>query len=174
MLKTARFDRTTLLELKEDKTATRQAFAVLFFVGLSYGIGFPVVSGFGSETLSTVKLLLTGLTSLIYFLLTMLLWSMMAFAIGTKLFRGVTSYTGLLRPLFFSTTPGLLFALMVVPVQIVSEVIFALAWGWLIVAGIFAVKNAMGFSIQLSMLTFVIYILVFYLLSGVFFSFLPT
>lgn len=102
----------------------------------------------------------------------MFVWSMVAFVIGTRLFRGTTSFAGLLRPLYFSTTPGLLFALMAIPIQLVGEVILAVGWGWLIVAGVFAVKNAMGFSIQLSMLTFVIYILIFYLLSGVLFSFL--
>ncbi len=166
MLKAARFDSKTLLELKEDQTATGQAFAVLFMVGLSYGVGFPFVSGIGMGSVSIAFFLLNVLTGLIQFMLTMLLWSMLAFVIGTRFFRGVTSFTGLLRPLYFSTAPGLLFALMVIPVLTVGQAILALAWGWIIVAGVFAVKNAMGFSIYLSMLTFIIYIFVFVLLGG--------
>lgn len=174
MLRAARFNGETFLELKNDEALTGQAFGVLTLVSLFYGIGFTTMNLLGPGSLTLTGFLLGVLTYMIWFLVTMLIWSITAFVVGTKLFRGVTTFKGLLRPLFFSTVPGLLFILMVIPITLASQIIFAVAWGWTIVAGVFAVKNAMGFSIQLSMLTFVIYVIVFSVMaSEIFLSLLP-
>ena len=174
MLKAARFDGATFLELRDDITSTGQAFGVLTLVSLTYGIGFAAVNAVELGGLSPAEFMLGILTSMIWFLVTIFVWSITAFLVGTKLFRGVTTFKGLLRPIFFSTAPGLLFVLMVIPFSLVSQAIAALAWFWIIVAGVFAVKNAMGFSTLLGMLTFIIYVFIFYLLGpGIFLSFVP-
>ena len=171
-MRAARFDGKTFLELKDDTTLTAQAFGVLALVSLAYGIGFTAVTARG-EDISPAMLVVMILNFMISFLFTIFVWSMTTFLVGTKLFRGVTTFKGLLRPIFFSTAPGLLFVLMVIPFTLVSQAVAAVAWVWIIVAGVFAVKNAMGISVQLSMMTFIIYVLIFYLLApGIFLSFL--
>ena len=100
-----------------------------------------------------------------------LVWSIATFVIGTKLFRGNTSYWGLARPLFYSTTPALLFILIAIPVLPARQVVGAIVWVWTLIAGVFAMKNAMGFSTERSMLTFVVAVLLLGLLGGFALSF---
>ena len=93
MLKAARFDGKTFLELKDDTTLTAQAFGVLALVSLAYGIGFTAVTARG-EDISPAMLVVMILNFMISFLFTILVWSMTTFLVGTKLFRGVTSFKG--------------------------------------------------------------------------------
>lgn len=171
MLKAARFDSQTFRELKEDSRATGQGFAIVGFAGISYGLGVSLIAGMESNTFSGTALLLGGLLGMITSVAASLVWSMTTFLIGTKLFRGNTTYWGLARPLFYSTTPALLFILIAVPVVPARQAVGAIVWGWTLVAGVFAMKNAMGFSNERSMLTFVVAVLLLGLLGGFFLSF---
>ncbi len=154
MLRVARFDGKTFLELKNDDKATGQAVAVVALAALSYGIGFNLL--FQSGNLVLPELALLVLTSMFTGLFAALVWSFTAFLVGTKLLKGVTTFWGLLRPLFFSTTPGVLFILISIPLSAASQIISAILIVWMIIGGVFAVKNAMGFSSLRSMLTYLI------------------
>src|SRR5947209_19888032 len=48
MVKSARFNRDTLLALKDDSTATGQALIVLALAGASFGVVFVASIGFGT------------------------------------------------------------------------------------------------------------------------------
>ncbi len=168
MLRVARFDGKTFLALKNDDKATGQAVAVVMLAALSYGIGFNLLLGFQSGNLVLPELALPVLTSMITGLFAALVWSFTAFLVGTKLFKGVTTFWGLLRPLFFSTTPGVLFILISIPLSAAYQIISAILGGWMIVGGVFAVKNAMGFSSERSMLTYLVGFWVLFAVSELF------
>ncbi len=171
MLKVARFDSKTFLELKEDGKATEQGVAIVALAGVSLGLGTALINATESGVFSATGLLLGGLLGVITAISAALVWSMTTFLIGTKLFRGYTSYWGLVRPLFYSYSPALLFILIAIPVFPIRQAAGAIVGGWTVIAGVFAVKNAMGFSNERSMLTFVVGALILSLLASFFLSF---
>jgi hypothetical protein len=93
-------------------------------------------------------------------------WSGTTFLIVTKLFRVSMSYWGLARPFFFSWAPGLFFILMSIPFPAISELVRAIGAAWIAIANVFAVKYAAGFSVQQSMLTFIIGVLILVLVES--------
>jgi hypothetical protein len=164
VFKASRFNSDAYLELKEDEKATGQAVAALFLACLGYAIGF---------TLFTVQLALDAvlvgiLANLLLSLLAALVWAITAFLVGTKLFQGKTRFWGLARPLFFSASPGILFILIAVPLDFVSRAIAAAVSAWVIIAGVVALKNAMGFGYDRSMLTYIVGFLIGIALAGFF------
>lgn len=164
MLGASRFSSDTYLELKEDETATGQAVAALFFACLAYGIGF---------TLFTVQIALDSvlvgiLANLILSLLAGLVWAFTAFLVGTKLFQGKTHFWGLARPLFFSSSPGIFFILLPVPLDLATRAVAVVVSAWIVVAGVVALKNAMGFGYDRSMLTYIVGFLIGIALAGFF------
>ena len=170
MLRVSKLDAKTFLELKEDKKATGQGVAIVALAGVSYGLGIALIDAVDASAFSPTALLLGGLLGTITAVFASLVWSMTAFLIGTKLFRGSTSYWGLVRPLFYSTTPALLFILIAIPILPARQAIGAIVWAWTLIAGVFALRNAMGFTYQRSMLTFVVAVLILGLLGGFFLS----
>lgn len=75
---------------------------------------------------------------------------------------------GLLRPLFFSSSPGLLLVFISIPVELASRAIAAVVLGWMLIAEVFAIKNAMGFTMQRSMLTFIVGFFILLLIATTF------
>ncbi len=161
MLKVFRFDSQTYLELKEDKNATGQAVAALFLACLGRGIGNSL------QPPLAIDLVLVGiLAGLILSLVAGLLWSITAFLVGTKLFQGKAQFWQLARPLFFSASPGIFFVLTATPVSLVSAATGAIVATWIIVGGVIALKNAMGFSYNRSMLTYIVGFLIGIAVAG--------
>ncbi len=157
---TARFDTETIDEIKEDRTATGQAIAVLLLVGLSYGLGFSVFNGFQHSTLSLDYLVSNALANMIITDFATFIWSATVFLVGTKLFQGRTGYWQLARPLFFSTAPGILFILIAIPLSPLIIAIAVLAASWIVLGEFLALKSAMGFNTQRTLLTSVVGLLV--------------
>jgi hypothetical protein len=156
----AKYDTTTIRELKEDKTATGQAIAILLIVGLSYGLGFSIFTGIQSHTLSPNELISSTIANMIFSDFAAFIWSATVFLVGTRLFQGKTGYWQLARPLFFSTAPGILFILIAIPFSpiIITAAVVASAW---IVSGEFvALKSAMGFNTQRALLTSIVGLLI--------------
>src|SRR3989442_5631116 len=128
--RTTRFDTETIRELKEDRTATGQAVAVLLLVGLSYGLGFSIFNGLEHGTLSLDYLISNTLANMIVTDFAAFIWSATVFLVGTKLFQGKTGYWQLARPLFFSTAPGILLILISIPFSpmVVTTAVVAAPW----------------------------------------------
>src|SRR6267143_4786828 len=80
----ARFDREAFRELKEDKTATGQAVAVLLLVGLSYGLGFSIFNGLQKPTLSPNFVISQKLANMIITYFAIFVCSATVFLVGTK------------------------------------------------------------------------------------------
>lgn len=163
MLRAARLDGETFRELRDDPSATAQSILVVATIGLCYGAGFGFFLA-GASLLDVLTLTLIGLLSA--FVLAFV-WLGTTFMIVTRIFRRTIGYWGLFRPFFFSWAPGVLFILMSSPIPILSEIFRAVSVAWIGIASVFAVKHAAGFSTQLSMLTFIICILILFLILSV-------
>jgi len=97
-------------------------------------------------------------------------WLSLTYLVATRLFKGTSSYWGLARPLFFATSPALIFLLMSIPPWPIPDLARSLGVGWTAVSSVFAVKSAMGFDTQRSLVTFIIVALVMLIIYG----FLPS
>lgn len=152
MLKAARLDGETFKELRDDPSTTAQSILVVALIGSCYGagLGFFLARTFLLDVLTIVLLGLFSALAIAF------VWSGTTFLIVTRLFRRTIGYWGLSRPFFFSWAPGLLFILMSSPITILFEVIRAVGAAWIAISSVFAVKHAVGFTTQQSMLTFII------------------
>jgi len=163
MLRAARLDGETFRQLRDDPSATAQSLLVVAIIGLCYGAGFGFFLA-GTSLLDVLTITLIGLFSA---LVIALVWSGATFLIVTRLFRRTIGYWGLSRPFFFSWSPGLLFVLMSGPITILFEVIRAVGVAWIGISSVFAVKHAVGFSTQQSMLTFIICVILVILIVSI-------
>src|SRR5437667_534230 len=160
MKKASRLDQQGVLELKTDTTSTGQAVSVLVLSALAYGIGYTAQTQFQRHDLSIYGIIVGSLANTVTVCFAAFVWSATVFLVGTKLFQGKTGYWQLARPLFFSTAPGILFILIAIPFSpmVVTTAIVAAAW---IVWGEFvALKSAMGFNTQRTLLTSVVGLLI--------------
>jgi len=163
MLRAARLDGETFRQLRDDPSATAQSLLVVAIIGLCYGAGFGFFLA-GASLLDVLTITLIGLFSA---LVIAFVWSGTTFLIVTRLFRRTIGYWGLSRPFFFSWAPGLLFVLMSGPITILFEVIRAVGVAWIGISSVFAVKHAVGFSTQQSMLTFIICVILAVLIVSI-------
>ena len=163
MLRAARLDGETFRQLRDDPSATAQSLLVVAIIGLCYGAGFGFFLA-GTSLLDVLTITLIGLFSA---LVIAFVWSGTTFLIVTRLFRRTIGYWGLSRPFFFSWAPGLLFVLMSGPITILFEVIRAVGVAWIGISSVFAVKHAVGFSTQQSMLTFIICVILVVLIVSI-------
>jgi hypothetical protein len=151
MLRSARFDRSTFLSLKEDSTATGQALIVLALAGTCFAVGHGVA--IGEDALGV---LLWALLGAIGSLVLGFAWLSLTFLLGTKLFGGTSNYWSLARPVFFSTSPGLIFLMTAIPVYPVPEIARAIGIAWIAISSVFAIKTALGVDNMRSLLIFII------------------
>src|SRR5437870_143590 len=138
MVKSARLNRDTFLELKEDSTATVQALTVLALAGASFGFGFAAAIGY-----NTIGILLGAVFGAVVSIALGIVWVSLTFLIGRSLFGGRSNYWSLARPVF-STSPGLIFLIMSIPVSPIPDVARAIGVAWIAISTVIAVKSAMG------------------------------
>src|SRR6267143_2997399 len=162
MVKSARLDRDTFLDLKEDSSATRQALIVVALAGASFGVGF--VSSIGYRTV--VALLLGAAFGAIFSMALGFVWLSLTFLVGTKICHGTSDYWSLARPIFFATSPGLVFLIMLIPVSTVSDIARAVGVAWIAISTVFAIRAALGLDTQRSFLTFILVALIVFIGYG--------
>lgn len=151
MVQSARLNRNNFLSLKKDPTATGQALVVLALAGTSFGIGFTVSAGVEGPWL----LLGAGLGAVIGIVLGFV-WASLTFLIGTRVFHATSDYWSLARPMFFASSPGLVFLLMLTPASFVTDVARAVGVAWIAISTVVAVKTALDIDNQRSLLTFIL------------------
>ncbi len=151
MVKSARLNRDTFLELKEDSTATGQALIVLALAGASFGVGFAAVIGY-----SGIGILLGAVFGAVVSIALGIVWVSLTLLIGRRLFGGTSDYWSLARPVFFSTSPGLVFLSMSIPMTPIPDVARAIGVAWIAISTVIAVKTAMGLDTQRSLVIFII------------------
>jgi hypothetical protein len=171
MKKACRLDQQGVLELKTDATATGQAVAVLVLAALAYGIGYTAQIQFQKHDLSIYGIIVGSLANIVTVCFAAFVWSATAFLVGTKLFQGKTSYWELARPLFFASSPFLLFLLIILPVPPVivqgnvpiywfQGTVAVAAVIWLFLSQVFALKQVMGLSLRRTVLTVAVGLLI--------------
>ena len=151
MLRSARFDRDTFLSLKEDSTASVQALIVLALAGICFAVGHGVA--IGEDALGV---LFWGLLGAIGSTILGFAWLSLTFLLGTKLFGGRSDYWPLARPVFFSSSPGLIFLMTAIPIYPVPELARAIGIAWIAISTVVAVKTALGVDYMRSRLIFTI------------------
>jgi hypothetical protein len=72
------------------------------------------------------------------------LWAGVTYIIGDKIFKGTATWGELLRTLGFAQTPGVLFALGIIPV--LGGLAILIASIWMLIASIIAIRQALDFS----------------------------
>jgi hypothetical protein len=159
MTRSARLDGAMFRSLTEDSGATGQSLVALALAGLSFGIGFTASVGYDLYGVLLGGVVGIGLGFLIGFV-----WLSLTYLVVTRLFKGASSFWGLGRPVFFASSPGLVFLLMLIPASPVPDAARDVGLAWIALANVFAVKNAMGFNSERSFITFII--VAFVLLIG--------
>jgi hypothetical protein len=136
VLGAALLDARVYEEVEADSRATRQAVALVLLVGVAGGIGL--------RGLGAVQNLLAGV---IVALVGWMAWATLTCLIGTRLLPQPQTRADvgqLLRTLAFSSAPGLLCALGVIP--FLGFPMYAIASVWMLAAMIVAVRQALDYT----------------------------
>lgn len=136
MIRAAKLDVNLYEEVEADKSALRQSMSVLILSSVAAGIG---VIGKGG--------IIGLLGGIIAALVGWLIWSYITYIIGTKLLPSQhtrADYGELLRTIGFSSSPGLIRILEVIPgltgiVRIVANI-------WMLVTMVIAVRQALDYT----------------------------
>ena len=136
MVRAAKLDVNLYEEVEADKQAMGQAMAVVVLSSLAAGIGSVGTTGISGLLLGTVGALIGWF-----------IWAFITFFVGTKILpepQTEADYGELLRTTGFSSSPGLLRILGVIP--LLGKIIFIVCGIWMLVAMIIAVRQALDYK----------------------------
>jgi hypothetical protein len=136
MIQAAKLDVNLYEEVEADKTAMGQAVTVVILSSVAAGLGGIAEGGMGGLVVGAVAALVGWL-----------IWAYLTYLIGTKLLpepQTKADYGELLRTIGFSSSPGIIRVLGIIPglFWIVSTV----ASVWMLVAMVIAVRQALDYS----------------------------
>ena len=136
IVRAAKLDVNLYEEVEADKSALGQAMAVVVISSVAAGLG--MISQVG------VKGIFVGaVTALIGWYI----WAYLTYFIGTKLLpepQTKADYGELLRTIGFSSAPGFIRVLGIIPV--LGGIVFFVASVWMLVAMVIAVRQALDYS----------------------------
>lgn len=163
MIRAAKLDIDLYEEVEADTSALGQAMGVVVLSSVAAGIGSINQGGFGGIITGTVTALIGWF-----------IWAYLTYFIGTKFLPEpqTSSDPGeLLRTIGFSSSPGLIRILGIIPG--VSGIVFFVAAVWMLVAMVIAVRQALDYSstlraIGVCIIGWVIQALIFVLLFSLF------
>ena len=155
MLRAAKLDVSLFEEVEADQGATGQAALVVVLSSLAAGIGGLGTMGFGGIIIS----ILTALVG-------WYIWAFVTYYIGSKLLPEAETQTDqgeMLRTLGFSSSPGIIRVLGIIPG--LYGIINFIAAVWMLVAMVIAVRQALDYkstirAVIVCVIGFVIYLLV--------------
>lgn len=136
MLRAAKLDRRLYEEVEADRTAMGQAMGVVILSSVAAGIGYLSRSG-GAGFVLGILAALGG----------WFLWAFLTYWIGTRLLptpQTRSNYGELLRTIGFSSSPGIIRVLGVIPG--ITGVIFFAAGVWMLISMIIAVREALDYT----------------------------
>lgn len=119
-------------EVEADRSATKQALAVVAVVAVARAIGTADQGSAG--IVATVVAAILG----------WLLWAGITYLIGDKLLGGNATWGELLRTIGFAQTPGVVLLLGFIPV--LGGVLGLVVAIWVLIAGIVAIRQALDFG----------------------------
>jgi hypothetical protein len=136
MIRAAKLDVSLYEEVEADTTAMGQATGVVVLSSVAAGIGTMAHGGVGGIIIGTLGVLLAWYV-----------WALLTYLIGTKLLPEPQTRADvgeLLRTIGFSTSPGLIRALGIIPA--LTGVVFLVTGIWMLAAMVVAVRQALDYS----------------------------
>jgi hypothetical protein len=136
MIRAARLDVAMYEEVETDDSATGQAVTVVVLSSLAAGIGAVGSVGWGGILLGTI-----------FALVGWFVWAYLSYLIGSKFLpepQTQATLGQLLRTIGFSSSPGVIRVLGIVPG--LSQLVFVVASIWMLVAMIIAVRQALDYQ----------------------------
>lgn len=161
VIRSAKLDPKVYEEVEADKTAMGQAMGVVICSGLAAGIGMMAVAG-------TAGLISGAVAALIGWFV----WALLTYVIGTRFFpepQTKSDLGELLRTIGFSSSPGLIRILGIVP--IFGGIIFFVAHIWMLAAMVIAVRQALDYTktsraVLVCFIGWVVQVIIVMLLAG--------
>ena len=135
IIRAAKLDVALYEEVEADKSSLGQAMGVVILSSIAAGIG------------STSAGILEMLIGVVVALAGWYIWAYLTYFIGTKFLpepQTKADHGELLRTIGFSSSPGLIRVLGVVPVM--REIVFLIAAIWMLVAMVIAVRQALDYT----------------------------
>ncbi len=136
IIRAAKLDVHLYEEVEADKGAMGQAMGVVVLSSIAAGVGTIARGGLGGMLIGTI-LALVG----------WYVWAYVTYFIGTKFLpepQTKADYGELLRTIGFSSSPGLIRVLSIIPG--LGPVVFLVASIWMLVAMIIAVRQALDYE----------------------------
>jgi len=136
IIRASKLDVNLYEEVEADKSALTQAMGVVILSSLAAGLGSITIGGSTGVMIGTISALIGWL-----------IWSYLTYIIGTKLLptpETKADYGELLRTIGFSSSPGLIRILGIIPG--LGEIVFMVAGIWMLVAMIIAVRQALDYQ----------------------------
>ena len=135
MIRAAKLDVSLYEEVEADTTAMRQAMGVVVLSSVAAGIG-SISTGGGNLIMATIFSLIGWYT-----------WAYITYFIGTKLLpeeQTKADHGELLRTIGFSSSPGMIRVLGIIPG--LFQVAFTVAAIWSLIAMVIAVRQALDYK----------------------------
>jgi len=136
IIRAAKLDVHLYEEVEADKGAMGQAMAVVILSSIAGGIGTPAGLGLGVIFIGTIAALVAWY-----------IWAFLTYFIGTKLLpepQTKADVGELLRTIGFSSSPGLIRVLGIIP--FLRGLVFLIAGVWMLVAMVIAVRQALDYQ----------------------------
>jgi hypothetical protein len=135
IIRAAKLDIHLYEEVEADRGALGQAMGVVVLSSVAAGVGSISIVGLGGILIGTISALIGWY-----------IWAYLTYFIGTKLLpepRTRASHGELLRTIGFSSSPGLIRVLGIIPG--VFGLVFLVASIWMLVAMVIAVRQALDY-----------------------------
>ena len=136
MVRAAKLDVNLYEEVEADKGAMGQAMTVVIISSIAAGLGSIAEGGIGGIFIGTITALIGWYV-----------WAYMTYFIGTKLLpepQTKADHGELLRTIGFSSSPGLIRVIGIVPG--LTGIVFSIASIWMLVAMVIAVRQALDYT----------------------------
>ena len=165
IIRAAKLDVALYEEVEADRSASGQAMGVVVLSSIAAGIGSRSTAGLFGMLMGVVVALVGWY-----------IWAYLTYFIGTRLLpepQTKADHGELLRTIGFSSSPGLIRVLGIVPVM--QSIVFPIAAIWMLVAMIIAVRQALDYSSTLRaigvcvigwIVQIVMFVLLFSILGG--------
>jgi len=163
MIRAAKLDANLYEEVEADKGAMGQAMAVVILSSVAAGIGTIGTIGPKGLVLGTIAALLGWF-----------IWAFLTYFIGTRLLpepQTKTDYGELLRTIGFSSSPGVIRVLGIIPM--LGGILNFIIGIWMLVAMVIAVRQALDYkstwrAVGVCLIGWIVQMAIFALFSGLF------
>ena len=136
LIRAAKLDVNLYEEVEADKKAMGQAVGVVILSSVAAGVGSLATAGLNGLIIGTVGALIGWF-----------IWAYVTYFVGAKMLpepQTKADYGELLRTIGFSSSPGLLRILGIIP--FLSTIIFVVCGIWMLVAMVIAVRQALDYK----------------------------